>query len=330
MVDISIISYENDKAEDVCLVHNSAFKSYIEDFGILYGYRKLKPNDIRNWIKNIESRIWLAYVENEPVGYVHCSQRIEKKDNEILTMWFVETLEEIGQSRIAVIPSFRKKGIAKALVEHAIENYKKVGTEIVIVSAYSDNESATDLLANLGFKHYNPYYYERYSKSAPFEVDSLLATFDLTQPLPKITLNSEVNVRVISENDLPAMIDIFGKARPDIWGSNPTMEQVIGWYNEGWGEVTLVAEFEGKIVGCMEYTSTGLIGILGVLPQYRRKGIGSALFYHLLKTMKERGLLKALSDSGYVPWTNNARKMYCRFNFELSRELWEWVKIVCD
>ena len=328
MVNISIIPYEDDKAEDVCIVHNSAFKSYIEEFGMLYGYKILTLSDIRNWIKNQESKIWLAYANNEPVGYVHCSQRIEKKDNEILTMWFVETFEETGQSKIAVVPPFRKKNIAKALVEHAIDYYQKVGAEIIIASAYNDNESATRLLENLGFMHYNPHYYERYSKTQPIEVDSLLATFDLLPPLPKITLNPEVNVRIISENDLLAMKDIFGKARPDIWGSNPSMEHVIAWYKEGWGEVTLVAEFEGEVVGCMEYTSTGAIGIPGVLPLYRRKGIGTTLFYHLLKSMKERGLPKALTDSGYVPERKEAIRMYKRFNFDLSRDLWVWLKIL--
>jgi len=57
MVDISIIAYEDDKAEDVCIVHNSAFKSYIEEFEMLYGYKILTPSDIRNWIKNQENRI---------------------------------------------------------------------------------------------------------------------------------------------------------------------------------------------------------------------------------------------------------------------------------
>jgi len=73
MVDISIITYEKDIAEDVCIVHDSAFKSYIEEFRMLYGYKKLNPNDIYNWIKNKESRIWLAYIDNKPIGYVNCS-----------------------------------------------------------------------------------------------------------------------------------------------------------------------------------------------------------------------------------------------------------------
>jgi hypothetical protein len=33
------MSNEAEKAEDVCLVHNSTFKEYIEEFGKLYGYR---------------------------------------------------------------------------------------------------------------------------------------------------------------------------------------------------------------------------------------------------------------------------------------------------
>lgn len=328
MVDISIIPYVEDKAEDLCVVHNSVFKSYIKEFGLLYGYKLLTPSDIYHWIKNLESKIWITYVDNKPVGYIHCSLEVKKKDNKITVLHFVATVEGRSQSKIAVIPSFRKKGVAKALVRHAIEYYKKFGAEIAIAEAYNDNILASQFFKKLGFKHNKYQYFDKYSKTEPAEVDSVLATFDLTQSLPIITLNQEVNVRVISKDDLPAIGDIFGKARPDMWGSNPTMKQIKGWYKEGWGEVTLVAEFEGEVVGCMEYNSTGAIGIPGVLPQYRRKGIGSTLFYHLLKTMKERGLLKALSDSGYMPERREAIRMYKRFNFNLSRELWEWVKIV--
>ncbi|MBA7513725.1 hypothetical protein ES705_05743 [subsurface metagenome] len=204
MMDILILPYEKDKAEDVCLVHNSAFKSYIEEFGLLYGYRKLNPNDIRNWIKNQESKIWLAYADNEPVGYVHCSQWVEKMDNEIVGLYFPETVEGRGQSKIAAVPTFRKKGIAKALVEHAIEYYKKVDAEIAIALAYNDNTLASQFLTKLGFTHERYHYYDKYSKTEPFEMDAVLATFDLLQPLPNITLNPEVNVRIFAEHDLPA------------------------------------------------------------------------------------------------------------------------------
>ena len=323
MIDISIISYEDDKAEDVCVVHNLAFKSYIEDFGMLYGYRKLNPNDIQNWVKEQESNIWLAYVNNEPVGYVHCSIEVYKKSKEFMTFYFVETMEGRGQSKIAVIPSFRKKGIASALVKHAIEYYKKISAEIAVVFIYNNNDLAPHLLAELGFKHKRFHYYEKYSKTEPIEVDNLIATFDLQQSLPKITLNPEVKIRILSKDDLPVIKEIRATARP---GDKTTIEQIREWYKEGWGEVTLVAEYEGNVVGCMEFNSVGVINILGVLPQYRSEGIGTTLFYHLLKTMKERGLSKAVADSMYLPWTEHARKMYKRFNFDCSRDLWVWVK----
>lgn len=327
MVDISIISYEDDKAEDVCVVHNSAFKSYIEEFGMLYGYKNLNPDEICSWIKDTYSKIWLAYVDNKPVGYVHCSLVKEKKDNEILVFWFVETVEGRGQSRIAVVPSFRKKGIAKKLVEHANEYYKKVGAEIAVAVAYNDNELVSQFFTRLGFKHERYHYYGKYSKTEPFETDAVLARFDLNQSLPKIPLNPDVNVRPFTENDLPAIQEISINARHIVWDKYSSIEKFIKWwYQEGRGEVTLLAELEGEVVGFMEYTSAGVIGIAGILPQYRKRGIGSTLFYHLLKSMKEKGLSKGLVDSGYVPWTANARKMYAKFNFDLSRELWVWVK----
>lgn len=329
MVDISIISYSKDNAEDVCSIHNSAFKSYIDEFGMLYGYRNLIPDDISSWLKNHESNIWLAYIDNEPVGYIHCYLVKEKKDNEILVFWFAETVEGRGQSRIAVIPLFRRKGIARALVRHAIEYYQKKDAEIAVAVAYNDNELASQFFNTLGFEHKRYHYYKKYSKTEPFEMDAVLARVDLTQSIPKIILNPEVNVRIFTEHDLPAIKEISLNAKHIVWEKYSSIDNFIKWwYQEGRGEVTLVAEFEGKIVGFMEYTSAGAIGIAGVLPSHRKKGIGSTLFYYLLKSMKEKGLPKGLADSGYVPWTEDARRMYNRFNFDCSRDLWVWIKNV--
>ena len=333
-MDILIIPYEKDKAEDVCIIHNSAFKSYIEEFGMLYGYKKLNPNDIRNWMNIQENKIWIAYADNEPVGFVPCSLEVKKKDNEILVVQIEEPTWGRGQSRISVIPSFRKISIARALVEHAIEYYKKIGAEVVVAHFYNDNELASQLFTKLGFKHKRFFfYYDKYSKTEPLEGDTMLASFDLVQPLPKITLNSEVNVRILTEYDLPAIKNILGELRPGLWGNNPSMGQIKRWYKfgrsrDGIREEALVAEYKGEVVGIMEYSSVGVIGIPGVLPQYRRKGIGSTLFYHLLKSMKEKGLFKALTDSGYVPERREAIRMYKRFNFDLSRKLWPWIKII--
>lgn len=119
---------------------------------------------------------------------------------------------------------------------------------------------------------------------------------------------------------------IFGESRPDVFGTNPSFENIVEWIDSGWGEVTLVAEFDGKTVGCMEFTKKGVIGIPSVLLDYRKKGIGSTLFYHLLNVMKEKGNKRALADTGFIH--EDAIKMYKKFNFDLKRELWSWIKII--
>ncbi len=44
--------------------------------------------------------------------------------------------------------------------------------------------------------------------------------------------------------------------------------------------------------------------------------------------MKERGLPKALAQTAYDQPTEEARTIYKRFNFDLSRELWPWIKVL--
>lgn len=194
-----------------------------------------------------------------------------------------------------------------------------------LVLVYSDNFASSNLLSSLGFKHQKLYFYEPFSQEKPFCCDSILATLDLNKPISSPSLlNKEVIIRQIREDDLPNIRVIFEESRPDAFGPSPSLERIKEWYQSGWGEVTLVAELNGEAIGCMEFSSCGIIGIPGVLKQHQDKGIGSTLFYYLLKTMQKRRLKLALADTGYI--LSDAIKMYKRFNFDLSRELWCWVK----
>ncbi|MBD3190798.1 MAG: GNAT family N-acetyltransferase [Candidatus Heimdallarchaeota archaeon] len=125
-------------------------------------------------------------------------------------------------------------------------------------------------------------------------------------------------------NDLSDLQQIFGECRPDVFGPEPTMKEINEWYNSNWAQETLVAEYQGKVIGCMEYTKLGLIGIPDVLKDFRRQKIGSTLFYSLLTRMRKSGLTKALADTGYP--LKEAISMYKKFNFDLSRELGVWFK----
>jgi GNAT superfamily N-acetyltransferase len=151
--------------------------------------------------------------------------------------------------------------------------------------------------------------------------------FDFTKKeLPKIKLNNKVTIRKIQQKDLIAIREIFAECRPDVFGPNPSLDDVQNWFDFPWGEVTLVAELDDKVVGCMEYNSSGIIGIPGVKKKHQKKGIGSTLFYYLLKDMQKNGYKMTLADTGKV--LPEAISMYRRFNFDLSLELWNWIKIL--
>lgn len=308
----------------VANIHNQAFKSWIYSLGSLYGYKIIDSSDVKEWIKEENSKILIAYFDGKPVAYIHFKLEKITDSSPINQMVVIETKESLGQSKIAVLPKYQKKGIGTELIISAINYFSNIDTALIL--AYSDNIPMKIIMEKLGFKHEKLMILENYSETEPFANDSVLASINLLDKLPTINTNADVKVRPIEKKDYQSMRKIFGKSRSDVFGENPTTENIKEWIESGWGEVTLVAEINGKVVGCMEFTKEGVIGIPGVLPSYRKKGIGSTLFYFLLKKMKELGYSKALADTGYQ--LEDAIKMYRRFNFDLSRDLCSWIKIV--
>lgn len=327
MSDIKIKQGEKGQENIICEIHNESFSYWIENLGILYGYKKLENEDVENWLLSERSFVLIAYDNEQPVGYVHCQIEDIVGDKEtIRNLVFCETKESLGQSKIGVLLKNRRKKIASKLMEEALEMSKKFEADTALFLAYNQNHPVRGLLSNLGFIHKQMYYFDLFSKVKPYVQDSVLAEFDFSQELPDFTLNQNVVIRRINKEDLSSMQRIFGESRPDVFGSNPTCNQVREWYRSAWGEITLIAEIDKQVVGCMEFTSLGVIGIPGILFEYRKQGIGSTLFYHLLLEMKNSGKVKALADTGFE--LQDAIKMYKRFNFNLSRELWAWIKIL--
>jgi len=313
--------FNEGQEEVICDIHNRSFRFWIEKFGFQYGYRYIKPEEVLNWLKEKSSSIWIGYFKDQPVGYAHCFLEEKKKLKNTI---FIETTESLGQSKIAVLPEFRHRGIGKALVTSVIDHHRHQGANAATVLVYSDNSSANSFLSKMGFLHERFHYDSRYSSETPFFHDSVLAELDFSKPIQEIDQNKAVIVRPVAERDLNAIKLLFGDSHPDVFGSDPSMEQIQEWFHSNWAEETLVAELDDKVIGCMGYSKTGVVGIPGVLKKYRKTGIGSTLFYHLLKSMQQKKVSKALADTGYV--LLDAINMYKRFNFDLSRELWAWVK----
>ncbi len=327
MSKIKIKQAEKGQESIICELHNNSFSYWIENLGILYGYKYLENKDVENWLLNERSFVLTAYDNEQPVGYVHCQiEDIVGDKKTIRNLVFCETKESLGQSKIGVLLKNRRKKVAQKLIEKALEKSKQFKADTALFLAYNQNLPVRGLLSNLGFNHKQMYYFDPFSKVKPYVQDSVLAEFDLSQELLNIKLNQDVVIRKICLEDLSSMQRIFGESRPDVFGSNPTHTQVREWYQSAWGEVILIAEIEEKVVGCMEFTSLGVIGIPGVLHEYRKQGIGSTLFYHLLLKMKNSGKEKALADTGFE--LRDAIDLYKKFNFDLSRELWAWIKIL--
>jgi predicted N-acetyltransferase YhbS len=90
-------------------------------------------------------------------------------------------------------------------------------------------------------------------------------------------------------------------------------------------ELDFIAEYDGKIVGSILYTKAWLIdergkemdivsfGPLSVLPEYQRKGIGSALISHTKDIAKRNGV-KAMVILGDP-------HNYCKHGFKSSKDL---------
>ena len=313
LMKIEVRPLEASQHDLVCAIHNASFAYWIKKFGSLYGYHQVTPKEIADWVKSnadLEGTIWVAYLGGKPAGYACC--QLELGQDHAKQVLFVETMEGLGQSKIAVIPEFKRKGIASALVKHALKFYARRGATKATIVAYSDNQVVSDFTRSLGFKKDNFF--------------AVLGLLDLQRPIPSISQNPEVTVRKLESNDLEAITLIIHECRPDLRDNFATLEKVKTYYTraEPWAEMSLVAEYRGKIVGLMEFTAQGLVGIAGVLPEFQKQGIGSTLFHHVLTTMQATGKKMALVDTGSI--FPDAMRMYKRFGFDTSRQLWDWTK----
>ena len=186
------------------------------------------------------------------------------------------------------------------------------------------------MLSRLGFQQKKQFFYSKFSPTVQYANNSVLAKLNLENPIIIFPSKVPVNVRKINDDDFDDILEIVKLSRPDLFEGNPKHHDISKWYNSKWAELTLVAEIENpphnRVVGCMEFSAKGIIGILGVLPAYSKQGIGGFLFGHLLKEMQVQGISVALADTGWI--YEPAIKMYEKYGFNIQHELYSWVKIL--
>ena len=332
MKSVMVRPFVDGDEEDIATIHNIAFREWIEPLGDEYDYRYMTPEDVSAWVK--EERVnqqclWIAEMNDKAVGYAHCRLNEIHANKDFKELLFVPTSNDMGQSKIAVIPKYRRQGIATALVRECLKHFERLGANLAAAVAYSDNRAAGEFLQELDFVHRERFYYGRHSDENLWRHDTVYAQLDLRRPIePPQALNPHVTVRRAREEDAKPVARIFRKSAPwTPFGPNATADSILQHYLKSERHITiLVAEYEGKLVGVMDYNSnSNRLGIPGVLPEYRKKGIGYTLFYHLLEHMREKELPKAIADTGII--LTNAIEMYKKFNFKIARQQHSWIKI---
>ena len=308
--------------ENIARIHNLGFREWIDSLSFHYGYSYLKPDDIKKW--KSKDGLFVAEIDGEPVGFVHSGAW----DVVGVTIGGILTHKgdgEYGQGKIVVIPEKRRMGVGSELVRAALNHIRERKGTLADVRVYSDNTPARNLFRKLGFVHHKDVFNHPIisKRNRDYFADIRSAVFDLAQPVPKVEMNREVEVREATKDDVEKLLD-YAEATGNIgYFRGSSKEHILDWINGQ--ETAMVAELKGRIVGCIDAEkTTGHLGVPGVLPEFRRKGIGSALLYNVLRVLKARGYARAMTDSEVI--NEPAWRLYRKLGFNEERRVEAWVK----
>jgi mycothiol synthase len=219
---------------------------------------------------------------------------------------------------LAVLPEFRRKGIAKRLVSEAVSSLKCKGMKLVDTWAQTDRPACVHIYETAGFK--------------PVRASSLMKA-DLAE-VPTEEVNEEVNLReaqLESDEDIGLINKLDNEAFREHFNFRPiTIEETkylvseMPWWKH---QKAWFATLEKQPIG---YVITGIdVGLneekkvnygwilnIGVLKPLRRRKIGSTLMVQAMQNLKTQGMTGALL---YVDDQNPTRaiKLYEKVGFKV-------------
>ena len=113
-------------------------------------FQPTDPADIAAWFTAQLTRpgahAWIAEVDGEPAGYV-LALPVTRDANP-----FAPARSWLELDQIAVLPTFRRQGVARALVARVIEHADAAGIPLVELATWAFNTDAQRLFAAMGFK----------------------------------------------------------------------------------------------------------------------------------------------------------------------------------
>jgi ribosomal protein S18 acetylase RimI-like enzyme len=307
----------------IASIHNSAFQTTIKTYPEIYQCRVVSPNEVNDWTKQEPNALWIIESQSQILGYAQVRVEVERGKRDVLVLQFMPAQKwDLAQTNIAVLPEYQRKGVGSQLVKTILKKYHDKA-ELVSAHTFSDNIAGEKLFSSLGFTMYDAYYYTPFSDKYPIINSSIYETLELQDLAAPKMLVPNIIFRKAELDDAAMIAEIH---EHNVWWCEEcnSQEWSIRFINGEYGHTVFVAEIEGEIVGSIDYYKDGRIGISGVLPEFKRKGIGSTMFYEVMKTMKKAGFKFAFVDSGLTQI--EAINMYARFGFSVQRRQNAWIK----
>jgi mycothiol synthase len=258
---------------------------------------------------DLEGR-YIAELDGKPVGIVHAhvdKLRKEKKG-------FISTL--------CVVPEYRGREVDEKLAELAMNELKRRGMNMVQAWADHKRNDRVQLFGKMGFKLVR--------SESDMEIDLANIPFDVRE-------NTNVTLRSLRKNveeDIKLLNRLTNKCFKEHFNYRPkTVEETRHSLlkNTKFKEQQyFLAVLNQKSVGYIgigidekynteKNVKTGFVSVIGVLKQHRQKGIGTRLMLHGLKTLKAKGMTKAMLDVDDLNPTK-AINLYEKLGFKVAEK----------
>jgi len=266
-----------------------------------YNIRRYQPSDFDKYV------LLIAEAERlNPTGRCASPQivaeQLEKPnyspEQDLFILWsddiagYMDVKPELGIGRVVldcwVHPEHRRRGLATKLLSYSMNRAKELGAEVVHVNIREDNTIATRVLHRLGFSLIRRYFELGLNIARIDELDMAHATPDC---------------RYLQPGEEGKLTQLQNSTFAGAWGYNPnTVEEIIFRINSSTcsrEDIILIDEKDKAIGYCwtgisceegMHSIRKGRILMLGVAPDYRRKGVGRRLVLAGLVRLRSNGL----------------------------------------
>lgn len=222
---------------------------------------------------------------------------------------------------LGVLPRFRGKGIARKLVEKAVESHKQRGTKLIDTWAQSDRQGCMHIFESFGFKPVRTISIMKGSLNAiPAHIRE---NKDIS--IREMRLRDDDEIALLNRLDNEAFKEHFNY-RPRTIEETRYMLLEMPWFKQNAYFAIMDNQPVGHvIIGIDEGLNKekgikyGWILDIGVLKPNRRKGIGASLMLKGMLTLKAQGMEDSLL---YVDDMNptKAIKLYGKLGFKVLRE----------